>query len=425
MKKKTIALIIGMLASGVSGGLIFSGIFAGLTTALVLTGLALLAVSAVLIGIGCYQLWKNWIKKQGASSKIVLNEFPLNSSKKYLLPVLHKDALRFAIIKFLNTTDALAFTSANKDMHRFLRPHQMLAPLLRSVVNGNQERVTQILGRHPELAVLQGSVMDNSERTFPRASAAELVRWCGDLRYMANAMLDVLSRLSDQKLAERIRLLWVRQNETYEQEGGLVYVLPGKTEPEKPSLAFSLSPLLLEMKAYVDKFNTMTSLQRGEHWHRIAAEQFLLPAIYLQHYCNPKVPFYPTPSFEESRGFPRVLTIYHSMTGKKQGMWDGRDSGFFLGRDFGITTGCMPSHVLAGGAAASPHYVSVDWKALVVCEERTRLDLLLFRERLNKPLNQQMQAESKPSCFWKTLWEQCRSRPACHAKSDYCDNQTL
>ncbi|MBA2649561.1 MAG: hypothetical protein H0U75_08220 [Legionella sp.] len=93
MKKKTIALVIGIVGSGVSGGLILgqilnvgllsvgSVIFAGLTTAAVLTGFGLLAVSAVLIGIGCYQLWKSRAKKQYASSERLLNEFSSNSTR--------------------------------------------------------------------------------------------------------------------------------------------------------------------------------------------------------------------------------------------------------------------------------------------------------------------------------------------------------
>ena len=102
MKKKTIALVIGIVDPGVCGGLILgqilnvrllsvgSVIVAGLTSAAVLTGSGLLAVSALLIGIGCYQLWKSRVKKQDASNEGSLNEFSPNSTKKYILNLLPK-----------------------------------------------------------------------------------------------------------------------------------------------------------------------------------------------------------------------------------------------------------------------------------------------------------------------------------------------
>ena len=437
MKKKTIALLMGIVGSGVSGGLILgqilnvgllsvgSVIFAGLKSAAVLTGFGLLAVSALLIGIGCYQLWKSRVKKQDASNEGLLNE---SSSKSESLnpqeasqdsnniaaerPLINqieaeeknegieqKDrlthlprALLSHAFSFLDKASQGALTSSDKASYRFLEPSRMFAPLLRAVVNGNQERVIQILTRYPELVVRRGRVTDNSGRSFPRASAADLVRWCGDLRYMANAMLDVLLHLSDQKLAEQIRIKWVEQNASYEQQGGLVCVLPGRTEPEKPSLAFSLAPLLRELKAYVDNFDTMTWPQREAQWcTKVGAEQFLLTAIYLQHYCNPDVPFYPKPSFDKTT-FPRVLKIYNYLTDAWQGVWDGRDGGSFLGRDFGILRGGA-----GAGGCARPRHVAIDLVALGACEERTRLDLDLFMGRLGKPLNQQLEVESKSS----------------------------
>ncbi|MBA2649562.1 MAG: hypothetical protein H0U75_08225 [Legionella sp.] len=273
-----------------------------------------------------------------------------------------------------------------------MQPHRMLSPLLRFVVTGNEARVIQILKSYPELVVRQGFVTDNSGRSFPRASAAELVRWCGDLRYMANAMLDVLLHLSDQKLAEQIRIKWVDQNASYDQEGGLVCVLPGRTEPEKPSLAFSLAPLLRELKAYVDNFDMMNWLQRDAQWcTKVGAEQFLLTAIYLQHYCNPDVPFYPKPSFDKPT-FPRVLTIFNYITGRSQGVWNRSGPGTGLSLDFGILGAGMGRREW-GGAAQQ------DLDVLGACEERTRLDLNLFKRRLGKPLNQQLEAESKSSHY--------------------------
>ena len=200
MKKKNIALIAGIVAFGASGGLIFgqilnvgllsvgSVLFAGLTTAAVFTGFGLLAVSAVLLGIGCYQLWKNRVKKPDApnepvSNKPILNEFPSNSSKKYQLSRLSSDVLKHRVTEYLGETDLGAFASTNKEMLRFFNPVRMLTALLRSVVTGNQDRVIEILQRYPHLAVTKGPVTDKPGRTFPMVSAAELVRWCGDLRY--------------------------------------------------------------------------------------------------------------------------------------------------------------------------------------------------------------------------------------------------
>ncbi|MBA2649294.1 MAG: hypothetical protein H0U75_06800 [Legionella sp.] len=395
MKKKTIALVAAIIVFGVFGGLILGQIlklgllsigpvvFAGLTTAAILTGFGLLTVSAVLIGLGCYQLWKSPTREYN-----ILN----------LLP---KAVLQHHVTKFLGDTDVGAFASSNKSMHSFLQPHRMLSSLLRSVVTGNEARVIQILKSYPELAVRQGFVTDNSGRSFPRASAAELVRWCGDLRYMANAMLDVLLHLSNQKLAEQIRITWVEQYAAYEQEGGLVYMLPGKTEPEKPSLAFSLAPLLREQQAYIDNFDMMTRPQRQAYWcTKVGAEQFLLTAIYLQHYCNPDVPFYPKPSFDKPT-FPRVLTIYNYNTSRRQSVWERAGGGSGLGLDFAIyryecPMGCGANGDAGGGAHPGRYGTLIaDLDALGACEEGTGLDLDLFKGRLGEPLNQQPQAESK------------------------------
>lgn len=412
MKKKTSVLrtsllVIGIVGSGVSGGLILgqilnvgllsvgSVIFAGLTSAAVLTGFGLLAVATLLIGIGCYQLWKSWVKKQDASDERILNEFSSKSSKANLLHLLPNDILQHNVAKFLGETEAEALNFSNKAMHGFWQPHRMLFPLLRAVVNGNQERVIQILTKHPELVVCRGRVTDNSGRIFPEASAAELARWCGDLQYMGNAMLDVLLQLSNRNLAEKIRIKWVQQNESYEKEGGLVCVLPGRTEPEKPSLAFSLAPLLGELKAYVDNFDEMTWEQRKAQWSsKVGAEQFLLTAIYLQHYCNPDVPFYPKPSFDKTT-FPRVLKIYNYLTDAWQGVWDGRIGGSFLGLDFGITRDAGGQERAGGRDVTSAHSAAVDLEALGACKERTLLDLDLFMKRLAKPLNQQLEVKSK------------------------------
>ncbi|MBA2649486.1 MAG: hypothetical protein H0U75_07835 [Legionella sp.] len=407
MKKKSIALVIGIVGSGASGGLILGQIlkvgllavgpviFAGLTTTAVFTGFGLLAVSAVFFGIGCYQLWKSWVKRHAASNEDVLNEFSSNSTNEYLLHRLPKVVLQHGVTKFLGESDVEAFAFTNKAMYGFLQPHRMLSSLLRSVVTGNEARVIQILKSYPELAVRQGFVTDNSGRSFPRVSAAELVRWCGDLRYMANAMLNVLQALPNQELAERIRCAWVAQNETYEKNGGLAFELPGRTEPEKPSLAFSLAPLLRELNVYLDNFDTMTWPQRQTHWcTKVGAEQFLLPAIYLQHYCNPYVPFYPTPSFDKPT-FPRVLTVYGYNA--NQGVWD--RGGRVLGRDFGVARGDEYARTVLrmrgpgqeGGAAC-------DLLALRACEVRTRNDLLDLRSRLEVPLKQ-LQTESKSSHY--------------------------
>ncbi len=406
MKKKYIALVAGIVASGVSGGLIFgqilnvgllsvgSVLFAGLTTAAVFTGFGLLAVSAVLLCIGCYQLWKNWVKKPDAlpdapnkpvSNKPILKELPSNSSKKYELYRLSPDVLKHNVTKYLDETDVGALASTNKKMLRFFNPVRMLATLLRAVVTGNQDKVIQILRRDPALAVTKGSVTDKSGRTFPMVSAAELVRWCGDLRYMGNAMLDILKSLPDQLLAQKIKAAWVALDDAYDLNAGLVYRLPGSTESAK-SIAFSLVPLCNALQDYIDTFDTMTWAQREAQWcTKVGAQQFLLTAIYLQHYCNPDILLYPTPSFEGAT-FRRSLMIYHDISGKAMSVWGDVDNGLILGRDFGLVSwegrGAWSPHAWARFGDVEAAAATRDLDALRACEERTALDLIAFKTKL-------------------------------------------
>ena len=78
-------------------------------------------------------------------------------------------------------------------------------------------------------------------------------------------------------------------------------MLSGGKEPIR-SLKFSLAPLLKELHAYIENFNAMTWSQRDMCWRtKVGSAQFLLPAIYLQHYCNRWVKFNPTPAFTSQR----------------------------------------------------------------------------------------------------------------------------
>ena len=302
------------------------------------------------------------------------------------------------ISSYLTTAEKNALFTSNQTFYRQFKPHFILTSLLQYVVTGNQDKVIQILRSSPQFMVIQGCVTEkNSKRTFLKASAAELVRWCGDLRYMGNAMLDILKNLPDQSLAEDIRAKWVALDDAYDLNEGLNYMLPRNTEPTK-SLAFSLTPLFNALQDYIDTFDTMNWAQRVEKWStKVGAEQFLLTAKYLQDYCNPDVPFYPTPSFDAPT-FPRCLEIYNCNTGEKMGAWGNVDKGDILGRNFGISRGWSGGGGAVSAVAADASSGGVfDLGALRACEERTGLDLIAFKTKLREPLNQQPVAEQKSS----------------------------
>lgn len=189
------------------------------------------------------------------------------------------------VSSFLTPEERSCFVTSNKHMYGFLQPNRRLNALLRAVVSGYEEQVVGIVRNHPQLVLHRAQITDNSGRTFKKASAGELVWWYGDIERMANAMLDALMQLP--KL-EAIKILtgWLEQLQENEKNNGLTYTFPGNPELFQ-SLKFDITPLLNELQEYISVFDAISWDERDTFWRfRIGSAQFLLPAIYINHYCS-------------------------------------------------------------------------------------------------------------------------------------------
>lgn len=342
------------------------------------------------------------LKDRVAEETVLIENIPMSiEAEQNFFTALPEDIVHSRILRYLNEADKSPLVSSCRAMHGFLQPSRMLNALLRSVVTGNQDRVIEILRSYPQMVVSHGVVMDNSRRTFPKASATELVRWCGDLR-MANAMLDTIIDLPNKTLAEKIRAKWIKQDNAYDSNGGIYSVLPGK----KPirSLAFSLTPLLNELQAYITNYPVMTKPQRLTEWNtKVGGEQFLLTAIYLQYYCNLDFPFFLTSSIDKPI-FQRNLEIYNFITSTRQRVWGGVNEAGVLGQDFAIERGtyneCGIHRGARGGVwAPKPQSANSDLQALQVCQRKSAEDLIAFKQKLQGSLNLQPDVNERPSHY--------------------------
>jgi len=321
------------------------------------------------------------------------------------------EGVMHSINGFLDHHDQESLIFSARDIHGFLQPVRPRTLLLTSVVTGNENMVVKVLTRFPDLVVEKGEVSDKSRRTFLGVSAAELVKW-GDDWGMANAMLNILLKLRNKEHAKKIINAWYQQDAAYDLNGGLNYMVSGSEKPIR-SLKFNLTPLLNELQAYIDGFGMMTLEQRAICWRtKVGAAQFLLPAVFLQHYCQ---------GFCGDVGL-RTVRVYNYDTGHSQGLWETSEGHIyqpegikkvttsFSNQDFALSGGCgtMFGSVVSAGlkwldaekrwaTTITAVIVEKDVDALRALEMRNEKDSSEFKQKLQDAYEENLAVEQDTS----------------------------
>ena len=252
--------------------------------------------------------------------------------------------------------------------------------------SAEQDKMEEILKKSPEFLRVYAPLTDISGRVFNNITVFQHALWAGDVRYMANMMLDCLQNHEE---GESIRQELLRQYEEF-MENGLSYELNGQSYQEKQ---FSMQPLIDALTTYVKNYDNRTSEERCSHWcTQVGISQTLLPAHIRQHYCDPEESFWDKPTFTKEK-FTRSLKFYNYIQLSEQ-LWT--DSLVGLGVEFGIARGAGSP---PGGAEDVRLRLAaeVDLAALeVLCKVRAE-DLPLFIQRLQNPI-QNLEKDQKTRC---------------------------
>lgn len=254
-----------------------------------------------------------------------------------------------------------------------IEAHYFEPKLVECSVGANQEQMQRLLTLHPTLAAKKQSFTDWSGRTF-YCSVFEYAFWTKDVKYMCPMILDCLPK---NDLGEAIRSELNTQAQAI-LANGLSYQFNGKHYQEK---FFSLEPLKLALKTYVENFDNWDWPQREQHWCTVVGtEQALLPAYIRQHYCDPDESFYPTPTFTKKQ-FTRSLKFINWARNGIEQLWDSFLTG--LGVDFAIYGRGGAVRAMDGG----PLGAKADFAAITALDKmRTETDLPLLMQRLENPL---------------------------------------
>ena len=241
--------------------------------------------------------------------------------------------------------------------------------------SAEQDKMEVILRKHPELLSVYAPLKDISGRVFNNITVFQHALWTGDVRYMANMMLDCLQNHEE---GESIRVELLRQYEEF-MENGLSYELNGKSYQEKQ---FSLQPLIDALTAYVENYNNWTYEECCAHWcTQVGISQTLLPAHIRHHYCDSEESFWDNPTFTKEK-FTRSLTFYNFIQ-SSHSLWT--ESLVGLGFKFGISGGVErsgPACVRQGsGCGARRDLAATE----ALCKVRTG-DLPLLIQRLQNPI---------------------------------------
>ncbi len=261
------------------------------------------------------------------------------------------------------------FTLINKVEAHYFEPK-----LVECSVGANQEQMQRLLRLHPALAAKKHLFTDWSGRTF-NCSVFEYAFWSKDLKYMCPMMLDCLP-LNEEGEAIRIAL---KEQAQAILDNGLSYQLNGTYYQEK---FFSLEPLKLALKTYIDNFAGWDLAQREKHWCTVVGpEQERLTAYIRQHYCDPEESFYDKPTFTKAK-FKRSLEFINWVKNGITEIWGAGVIG--LGVNFAIG-GALARRLRGGGAVASG--ATLDLAAITALDKmRTETDLPLLMQRLDSPL---------------------------------------
>ena len=109
---------------------------------------------------------------------------------------------------------------------------------------------------------------------------------------------------------------------------------------------FDLTPLCAAYQDYESNFNARTWPQRDAYWAKLIGKlQRFLPVHVLQRYCDPDMPFYPLPKFNNA--FKRSMDFYNWVTSAESSLF-----GSTLSSDFALwRCGVHRAQTIAGVGA--------------------------------------------------------------------------
>ncbi|EHL31502.1 hypothetical protein [Legionella drancourtii] len=223
--------------------------------------------------------------------------------------------------------DSFAFTC--RHFYQLSKPERLRVRLAQYVTEGTQSKVKEMLEKYPQLLLKRGLIKDKSGRVFENITVWEYILWALDVKYMGPMILNCLSQHEEGK---RIAVELLSQFDGLEKNG-IRYVLNGEEYNEK-HYDFAIINALQTFVKYFNQWDWHTKLK---HWKQIIGmAEFYLPAHVAQHYCDPEVPFEPTPEFN-SETFNRVLSYFNNLTKKVEPWWpDAKLAGNIMGVDFAI-----------------------------------------------------------------------------------------
>lgn len=206
---------------------------------------------------------------------------------------------KLEIISRLNTDVINKFAMSSRQNFILFKPNfrsELINKFISCVVNGEQEKVDNILKISPELLIERITFQDRSGRIFSKKTAFEYILWGLDTYYMARMMLDCLPK---NEAGFKI-LCHLYSQYQYIDKLGIKYCLYEETIHETH---FDFSPLIDTMQSYL---NTNNIYMRRYLYHLIGMHQCYVPAHVMQHYFNPDNVFTAICDFRTNK-FKRTL----------------------------------------------------------------------------------------------------------------------
>lgn len=248
-----------------------------------------------------------------------------------------------------------------------------------------QEKMALILKTYPELLCVQGTLKDISGAIFYNVTIFQYALWSGDVRYIANMMLD---SLPNNEEGERIRVSLVEQTNRL-MTHGISYQRGDETHTETQ---FSLKALTKALITYYYLHDQWSINRRERFWCiNIGKLQAMLPAHIRHHYCDPEESFCNKPDFQKNT-LIRSLSL-NIIVKETTGNWN--DSLTGLGSEFAIQSSPNANKgAETWRIGGDRNRILMDLNALTTLDDtRTKIDLPKLLQRLETPIQA---VEEKP-----------------------------
>lgn len=264
-----------------------------------------------------------------------------------------------------------------------IRPDLTKQVLFTLAGSGEQDKMQILLKQDPKLLLTSAPLTDISGAYFESITVFQHAIWAGDVKFMANMMLDCLP---EDKIGEAIRIeLWEQCQRLMTE--GISYTRQGVKYKDSQ---FTLEPLINALAAYKERYHNWDDAKRKDHWCRIiGGEQARLPAHLRHHYCGSHMLFYSKPHFFD-KNLNRTLGFHHWESNEYQ-LWSAALPN--LGLNFAICrTGLLPPLGIecVGLANAQGDFAVLS----TLWQKRTQIDLPALILRLEQPI---YNAEENPN----------------------------